>query len=801
MVEYIMENKLTGRRRMKTNVSTAIKKILAPALAAAALITLPSCGGGTVTDTVTDAVTDTDAVTAEEKTYEVSGKYEERDGMYYSDETVKFTLTDVEAGTPFNRIRIGYRSTAPCVIDVALKKDSETNVERFFLEASGNGDFRGLISGFLSGVSADGIAYAEVSPLLPGTYGFGLGKITTETVQVPATDAEGNFYIENGDLRLGVRLAWGGGISYIADKHCKVERLENLINQHDTGRLVQQSYYGTPEIEGVYDPGVFNGAKWNYNPVQGGDVAGTPSRLIDLEIGADSVCVKTQAKDWALNGSLTPSYMENTYTLDGSIIRVDNRFVDFSGFEHPYLLQELPAFYTVSYLDTFVYYYGKKPWTEDRLTFKSDLTSWTDASGGENIFLIPRGNTETWAAWVDRDGYGIGVYTPNVDVFHAGRYKYDGSMSALSDSTNYLAPLSDIKLVSFEPVEYGYLITAGDIGEIRERFSENRSFSDNASLSKNRKPTDGVDGLFDMTDVDFSVAGAEKLFADPNGTDISYSESDRAAKLTVNNKNDVYVTLSFADNSDKDVKAEDYDSVVIEYMLPESNGKERYTAELFLACGEYGGAVAGNSVTADLIADGVYHKAVFSASSNKCWQGTVNLLRLDYFFDCAEGDCIYIRSLKMKKVAGFSNGKIIFDSEEAVSSLPGVNATDASYDPAENAMKLTVTGNDVNFTLIPGAFEDASVFSRIEIEYMIPETNKRSAYTLEMYLCAGNVTAPTEDNAVRAEYTADGGYHTAEIPMSSFKTHEGALRALRYDYFAAADAGDVLYVRSAAFIK
>ena len=98
-------------------------------------------------------------------------------------------------------------------------------------------------------------------------------------------------------------------------------------------------------------------------------------------------------------------------------------------------------------------------------------------------------------------------------------------------------------------------------------------------------------------------------------------------------------------------------------------------------------------------------------------------------------------------------------------------------------------------------FEDASVFSRIEIEYMIPETNKRSAYTLEMYLCAGNVTAPTEENAVRAEYIADGGYHTIEIPMSSFKTHEGALKALRYDYFAAADAGDVFYVRSAAFIK
>ena len=50
-------------------------------------------------------------------------------------------------------IAIDLKSFYASVECVARKTDGETNVERFFLEASGNGDFRGLISGFLSGGS------------------------------------------------------------------------------------------------------------------------------------------------------------------------------------------------------------------------------------------------------------------------------------------------------------------------------------------------------------------------------------------------------------------------------------------------------------------------------------------------------------------------------------------------------------------------------------------------------------------------------------------------------------------------
>jgi hypothetical protein len=47
---------------------------------------------------------------------------------------------------------------------------------------------------------------------------------------------------------------------------------------------------------------------------------------------------------------------------------------------------------------------------------------------------------------------------------------YDGSKDPAAASCNYIAPLKLVKLQCFKPVEYSYLITAGQLSEIRGRF-------------------------------------------------------------------------------------------------------------------------------------------------------------------------------------------------------------------------------------------------------------------------------------------------------------------------------------------
>ena len=181
--------------------------------------------------------------------------------------------------------------------------------------------------------------------------------------------------------------------------------------------------------------------------------------------------------------------MENSYTLHEDRIEVDNRFVDFSGWTHRLCHQELPAFYTVSYLSAFSFYNGTKPWTGDTMSYRNDLNFWGDPLLiGDCTFRLRQSNTETWCAWTNpTDGYGIGLYVPGIDTFKAGCYKFDNSTSANSSSTNYVAPLMNMTLESFAPIEYSYLLTTGTVQEIRDLFTEHRDFATNESLQKSSR--------------------------------------------------------------------------------------------------------------------------------------------------------------------------------------------------------------------------------------------------------------------------------------------------------------------------
>ncbi len=349
----------------------------------------------------------------------------------------------------------------------------------------GGGTFRCFVPGYIDGASKTGIDSIRYVSLGEKPSGLKIKDVGFENVPAPSGET---FFIENDRLKVGVRLAWGGGINYIEDKKCPVPGLRNLINQYDTGRLVQQSYYGTGECPENPDFrfGEFMGHKWCYNPVQGGDRGNQRSRLIDMRYDDKSVYIKAMPKDWGKVGFDTPSYMENIYTVDGDMIRVDNRFTDFSCWTHGCNTQELPAFYTVSYLRRFVWYDGVDSWTGGPLTVRDDLNFWGLPEYSEACtFHIRNSAKETWCAWVSPDDdYGIGLFVPNIDVFKAGRFMYDGSKKPEDPSTNYVAPLSRVRIISTKPIEYSYLMTVGSLSGIRERFYENRDFCGNERLSE-----------------------------------------------------------------------------------------------------------------------------------------------------------------------------------------------------------------------------------------------------------------------------------------------------------------------------
>lgn len=539
----------------------------------------------------------------------------------------------------FNKIILCYEATTPIKACATYRCDNTVIEDTFYLE-EGKHTFSCLNSNYLDGKIAQeliGLSFTAIRDAGEiGLYDVELGE--------QAVYDDPIYYLENNAYKLGIKLSWGGGICYLEDKQDSTYGLRNLINQYDTGRLVQQSYYGTPG-ESDYTPGEYNGSHWTYNPVQGGDVYQNHSRLIEIEVKERSVYIKAQPQDWSLNGQLTPSYMENVYTLYSDRIRVDNRFMDFGYFENNACRdQELPAFYTVSYFDTFVYYGGTDSWTDDTLSYGRDLPFWGSNTSERNRCLFPlrMSNRETWCAWVnDKSDYGIGLYVPNVDFFLAGRYEYDGSKSSMALSTNYVAPLNKLEIVSGDAIEYSYIITTGSVDEMRETFKTYKDFAANESLHENytsyRIPDESHEGMdFDFTSAEGSVGNV----ASSNATDMTYDASSGATKLTATGA-DVQIYLSIP----SDIDAKDYQTMTIEYMIPASNLQGSSGFEVFLCTGDTVDPDASKSVKGSYVCDGIFHTVDISLEDLAFWQGTVNGVRFDYLNLSESGDTVYIKSI------------------------------------------------------------------------------------------------------------------------------------------------------------
>ena len=664
------------------------KRIPAILLAALMLGTAVACtGGDTPTDTgdtgvtdATQAVTDTtadgteaetqpetqplpeDFVVTEEGdtasvltpaglTYTVTGHTAADRGIFTFTEGLSIRFAEQAFEEEFNRFTMHYSADRPLRIFVTY---SDTKKEDFYLEA-GTQDFSALISEFLNKEYGRSITEIRVESCVDGPASFSLTSLSTEQREVPE---ETTVYVENGRYKLGVALHMGGGINYLEDKKDGDPRLASLINRHDGGRLLQQSYYGVMEND-EYKPGDYNGTPWCYNPVQGGNVKGDKSRIIDFVVSENKIYVKAQPSDWGASLPIAPAYMENTYTLHDDRVQVDNRFVDFSGWEHRYASQELPAFYTVSYLKCFSLYNGTKPWTGDTLSYRDDLDFWgSSAFHGDCSFGLRESNTETWCAWTNKKGdFGIGLYVPNVDSFLAGRFIKDESIkSATENPCCYVAPLKTIMLKAFEPLEYSYLVATGSLEDIRKTFTDHKDFASNEYLKqygqsgrisddaivyneyKYGQPIVVADPISDH--LDLTKEPNCKHVGSTHNAEVRFSAEQSATVLQVTG-DDPYVSISYADL----LSADDYKKIKIEYMIPTDNSSGHYLCDVFFCAGDITGPTGDAFQRQDLILDGEYHILEIDLSDKAYWKGSIHSIRFDFFDGCQAGDIMYVKSV------------------------------------------------------------------------------------------------------------------------------------------------------------
>lgn len=278
------------------------------------------------------------------------------------------------------------------------------------------------------------------------------------------------LYLDNGQVRLGVDRAAGAGIGYFGESATG----RNLLNHHDKGRFIQQSYYGAK------DGSDWNGKAWRWNPVQGGGWRGEPARTLAFTNTATTLYAKTLPKHWATGADVPAVTMEEWIELRDRVAQVRFRMsysearagdlqspsavprkVQDGGSKppaHPPAHQELPAVFADFALTNLVFYQGAAPWTGGALTRR--------VPGWPNDYV--KGLAENWAAFVDDRDWGLGVFFPGTPEVTC--YRAPGKPGPAGSGCSYLAPIRTLAVTNGFTLGYDVFLTIGTVSELRDKF-------------------------------------------------------------------------------------------------------------------------------------------------------------------------------------------------------------------------------------------------------------------------------------------------------------------------------------------
>ena len=266
-------------------------------------------------------------------------------------------------------------------------------------------------------------------------------------------------FIDNGTIKLGVSPDLGGAITYLS----KSGHDKNVINNHDWGRQIQMSFFGGPvPYEERGQKPKKHWAHLGWNPIQAGDDYGNGSQIVEFTKKERSLYVKCIPKQWPLNNIPGECTYESFVELRGNTVEVRCRLVNARSdkTQYPGRHQELPAVYTNGEHYRLMTYRGDKPFTGDKL---ARIPKKVGGGFPWKYWLA----TENWAALVNDDDWGLGIYKPNNSLFIGGFAGREGVGGTHDNATGYIAPLHTEILDHNITYEYDYSLILGSLDEIR----------------------------------------------------------------------------------------------------------------------------------------------------------------------------------------------------------------------------------------------------------------------------------------------------------------------------------------------
>jgi hypothetical protein len=275
------------------------------------------------------------------------------------------------------------------------------------------------------------------------------GAVSLAAIPLFASHEPESAFIDNGIIRLGVDLTAGGSVFHFGPSGSG----ENLLNHYDKGRFIQQSYYGQP------DGSLWAEKPWRWNPVQGGGYRDEPAQVLEKELTDTHLRIVSVPRHWATGKAVDEARMASVIRLDGPVAHIRFHFRYHGIVEHPPQHQELPAVFVDAAYPNLVRFEGDEPWTGGEL--KVNVPGWPNEKAWAH---------EHWAAYVDDEGRGIGVFFPGTAELTSYRYHGDGRQGPTGSACSYFAPIRTLAVTPGMVFYYDVYLTLGTAEEIRARF-------------------------------------------------------------------------------------------------------------------------------------------------------------------------------------------------------------------------------------------------------------------------------------------------------------------------------------------
>ena len=279
--------------------------------------------------------------------------------------------------------------------------------------------------------------------------------LVTRHAEAVSTSTDSISYLDNGIIRLGVNLDLGGAITWLSASGST----NNLINSFDWGRQIQMSHYSGPvpfAPNGKQPRNEWAGLGWN--PIQSGDSFGNRSKVVIQRNDGHELYVKCIPMQWPLNNEPGECSFECWIHLEDNTVlvrsRLENHRVDKTQYQGRD--QELPALYTCGPWWRLMTYTNDLPFSGGALSQMPAQMPWTQWHA-----------TENWAALVDNNNWGVGLWEPGVYKFCGGFAGNPGAGGPKDNPTGYIAPLHVEILDANIDYPFSYVLIVGKLEQIR----------------------------------------------------------------------------------------------------------------------------------------------------------------------------------------------------------------------------------------------------------------------------------------------------------------------------------------------